>query len=189
MPEPERTALYRHFDANGDLLYIGISKDPEGRWMAHRGNREPWIHQAVRRIDEWYNSRPEALAAETKAIRAERPPFNGTHNHDDAPFDPASWSAITDQAKVPAIAGLIRAEIASERWSPGQRLPSLRTMGEAVGAHMRIVSQASVLLQQEGLLDFRPGLGLFVARQPVVRHRGQRPKLPHDFFYKLGFPG
>jgi predicted GIY-YIG superfamily endonuclease len=189
MSEAERTALYRHFDANGDLLYIGISKDPEGRWMAHRGNQEPWIHKAVRRVDEWYDSRSEALGAEAKAIRAERPPFNGTHNHDDAPFDPAAWPAITDQPKVPAIAALIRAEITSGRWSPGQRLPTLRAMGDAVGAHMRIVSQASVLLQREGLLDFQPGLGLFVARQSAVRPWGQRPKLPHDFFCKLGFPG
>jgi hypothetical protein len=185
MPESaEPTALYRHFDANGDLLYIGISKDPEGRWMAHRGNREPWIHQAARRTDEWYNSRPEALTAEAKAIRAERPPFNGAHNYADASFDPATWPAIAGQAKVPAIADLMRDEITSGRWTSGQRIPSLRTMGEAAGVSMRLVSQASVILQGEGLLDFQPGRGLFVA-QP----RKAFPKLPHDWFRQFGFPG
>lgn len=180
----ERTALYRHFDANGNLLYIGISKDPDGRWMAHRGNREPWVHQAARRTDEWHNSRPEALAAEAKAIRAERPPFNGTHNYDDAPFNPASWTKVAAGLKAAAIAELMRSEILAGRWTHGQRIPSLRTLGAAAGASNSIVSKASAILQNEGLLDFQAGRGLFVARR-----QRPRPKLPHDYFWRLGFPG
>lgn len=185
MPEsPERTAVYRHFNANGDVLYIGASKDPEGRWVAHRGNQEPWIHQAVRRVDEWHGSRAEALIAEAAAIRAERPPFNGTHNYDDAPFDPTSWPKATPGRKVASIAELMRSEILNGRWAHGQRIPSLRTLGGACGASSVVVSKASAILQGERLLCFQPGRGLFVTRP--TKHRA---KLPHDYFRKFGFPG
>jgi DNA-binding GntR family transcriptional regulator len=75
-------------------------------------------------------------------------------------------------------------EITTGRWAHGQRIPSLRTLGAAASASSRIVSQASVLLQREGLLDFQPGRGLF-----VIRPRWPGPKLPHDWFRQLGFPG
>ncbi len=91
---------------------------------------------------------------------------------------------VTAWPKVPAIAELMRAEITAGRWALGQRIPSLRTLGAAVGASSRIVSQASVLLQGEGLLDFQPGRGVFVARP-----HWSGPKLPHDWFRQFGFPG
>lgn len=186
MSVTERTALYRYFDANGDLLYIGISNDPDFRWKAHlyESRRGDWPKEAVRRTVEWHDSRPLALAAEEGAIKAERPRYNEKHNYDDAPFDPASWSKATPRRKVEAIAELMRSEILDGRWTHGQRIPSLRTLGEAVGASMRIVSQASVLLQSEGLLDFQPGRGLFVIRPPA-----RRVKLPHNWFQQFGFPG
>lgn len=185
MPEtPERTALYRYFDANDKLLYIGISIDPDSRLRAHRDNHEPWVPAVASRTVEWLDSRPLALKAEEDAIKAERPRYNEKHNYDDAPFDPASWPKVADFHKVPGIAELMRTEITSGRWAPGQRIPSLRTLGEAAGASIRIVSKASTQLQNEGLLDFQPGRGVFVARP-----QGSRPKLPHNFFWELGFPG
>jgi len=185
MPETsERTALYRYFDGAGDLLYVGISIDPDGRLKAHRDNHEPWIPMAARRTVEWLASRPLALKAEEAAIKAERPRYNEKHNYNDAPFDPSIWPKVTARPKVPAIAELMRTEITAGRWAHGQRIPPLRTLGAAVGASSRIVSQASVILQEEGLLDFRPGHGLF-----VTRPRWSGPKLPHDWFRQFGFPG
>lgn len=187
MPDsPERTALYRYFDADGELLYIGISNDPDFRWKAHLygSGRNAWPKQAARRTIEWCDARAEALKAEEAAIKAERPLYNEKHNYDDAPFDAASWPTIATRLKVPAIADLMRAEITSGRWGEGQRIPSLRTLGESVGASMVAVSKASALLQQEGLLDFQAGRGLFVRRPPKTF-----PKIPHDWFHQFGFPG
>lgn len=185
MPVPaERTALYRYFNADGDLLYIGISIDPDGRLKAHRDNHEPWVSEAARRSVEWHDTRADALKAEEEAIKAERPRFNGKHNYNDAPFDPAAWPRVTGRHKVPVIVDLMRSEIASGRWACGQRIPSLRTLGQAAGASIRIVSRASVQLQADGLLDFRPGHGLFVTGPATIR-----PKLPHDWFRQFGFPG
>jgi hypothetical protein len=182
----ERTALYRYFDASGALLYVGISNDPDFRAKAHLYESRPgdWPKRAVRRTDEWHESRADALTAEEQAIRAEQPLFNEKHNYDDAPFDPDSWPEVTTWPRVPEVAVLMRAEISSGRWGVGQRIPSLRTLGEAAGVSMRIASKASVVLQGEGLLDFQPGRGLFVTRPQRVR-----PKLPHDWPCSVGFPG
>src|ERR1051325_1688955 len=68
-------ALYRHFDADGKLLYIGISDDPERRLRKHKGSSS-WAPKIVRMTVEWLNSRTEALAAEKAAILLEMPEFN-----------------------------------------------------------------------------------------------------------------
>ena len=71
----ERTALYRHFDADGRLLYVGISNDPDVRFKLH-AYTAGWYPYAARRTDEWYERRADALAAESAAIAGERPLFN-----------------------------------------------------------------------------------------------------------------
>lgn len=74
MPDsPERTALYRYFDANEGLLYIGISIDPDGRLKVHRDNHAPWVNEVSRRAVEWHGSRPLALKAEAEAIKGAMP--------------------------------------------------------------------------------------------------------------------
>ncbi|WP_331736953.1 GntR family transcriptional regulator (plasmid) [Streptomyces canus] len=183
---PEHTALYRYFDSDGELLYIGVSSDPDIRWKAHLYESRPggWPKRAVRRTVEWHDSRPEALKAEEAAIKAERPRHNGTHNYDEARFDPARWPRLSPGRRVAAVAELMRSEILDGRWAHGQRIPSLSVLGAAARVSARLVSQASVKLQGEGLLDFQPGRGLFVTHPPM-----QRSKLPHDWFYQFGFPG
>lgn len=70
-----KTALYRHFDAGGQLLYVGISNDALRRLCQHK-DRSSWYEQ-IRRVDvEWLPSREEALAAEAIAIAKEAPAFN-----------------------------------------------------------------------------------------------------------------
>ncbi|WP_199546378.1 GntR family transcriptional regulator [Streptomyces sp. N35] len=159
-------ALYRYFDASDRLLYIGVTNDPDYRWNAHRWGprRHSWCVDVARRSLEWYVSRPLALAAEKTAIKAERPRYNETYNYDEAPFDPGTWPTVSRPEKVRKIADLIRHEILRGHWTSGQLIPSLRSLGTAVGASSRTISQAAVLLQDEGILELRPGRGLFVSR-------------------------
>lgn len=72
---PGPTALYRLFDARGDLLYVGIAADPEGRWKQHKRTK-PWASMVAKRDDMWFKTRSAAEAAEILAIRAERPRYN-----------------------------------------------------------------------------------------------------------------
>lgn len=77
-PERGRTALYRHFDSDGRLLYIGIASDPETRRKQHQRNSR-WARLSDDMAVEWFTTRGEAEAAERAAIASERPIFNTTH--------------------------------------------------------------------------------------------------------------
>jgi predicted GIY-YIG superfamily endonuclease len=74
-----RTALYRHRDKNGTLLYVGISLSVPKRLAEHM-RRSPWAEEITRVDIAWYPSRHEAEAAERHAIRTEAPRWNIAHN-------------------------------------------------------------------------------------------------------------
>lgn len=79
MTTQEATALYRFFDRPGNLLYVGVTRDPAMRLAQHGAAKGWW--QAVADIKiAWYDSRHEALDAERAAIKAERPVHNVVHN-------------------------------------------------------------------------------------------------------------
>lgn len=69
------TALYRHFDDEGALLYVGVSLHPIARMEQH-GDAAGWFQFITRVEIEWHASRDAALAAEAQAITGERPLFN-----------------------------------------------------------------------------------------------------------------
>jgi predicted GIY-YIG superfamily endonuclease len=71
-PNDEPTALYRLYDANDALLYLGISWNPDFRLEGHQNDKH-WSHLVARRTVEWYPSRPAALAAEATATAVEKP--------------------------------------------------------------------------------------------------------------------
>lgn len=72
---PGRTALYRLYDTDGALLYIGIACDLEARWSGHASTKAWWENVASRTV-EWHDERELAEVAETAAIAAERPHYN-----------------------------------------------------------------------------------------------------------------
>jgi predicted GIY-YIG superfamily endonuclease len=96
MPESERrrrleakpTYVYRWHAYNivrpdegfDETLYIGISTDPDERYLQHLEryafDDSAWPWWAERRSDELFPDRPSALAAEAEAIRTEHPRFN-----------------------------------------------------------------------------------------------------------------
>lgn len=69
------TALYRHFDARGALLYVGISLSPTYRLQQH-GRTAHWSDDIARVTIEWFPSRALALEAERAAISREDPRHN-----------------------------------------------------------------------------------------------------------------
>lgn len=73
-----RTALYRHYDTNNELLYVGVSLSAITRLGQHK--REQWWFERIARIDiEWYDTKSEALDAERHAIIHGRPLYNIVH--------------------------------------------------------------------------------------------------------------
>lgn len=78
-PEPKPTALYRYWDDQDNLLYIGITNSYRHRERSHiKGSS--WSDFVARSAVERHPSRPEAEAAEIAAIQSERPLFNTKHN-------------------------------------------------------------------------------------------------------------
>lgn len=71
----QRTALYRFYDADERLLYVGITNDPWRRWRQHV-QEKAWYPQVKHQAVTWYDSRITAEMAERVAIRHERPCFN-----------------------------------------------------------------------------------------------------------------
>lgn len=67
-----RTALYRHFDASGALLYVGISNQL-GRRTDHHLKSSPWADQIASIAIEWHETRDAAELAERSAISYQKP--------------------------------------------------------------------------------------------------------------------
>lgn len=68
-------ALYRHWNAFGRLLYVGISLNAVARLVGHR-QTAPWFGEIVEVTVDHYPSREEARAAEVRAIKTEKPAYN-----------------------------------------------------------------------------------------------------------------
>lgn len=73
------TSLYRYYDSNGALIYVGITKQGMGRNLQHNGNAEWWQYVARQEV-EHLPDRASALAAEKALIQQHEPPFNRQHN-------------------------------------------------------------------------------------------------------------
>lgn len=71
----EKTALYRHFDAAGALLYVGISVSAASRLEQHMRGSE-WAAEITAVRIEYLPTREAALSAERAAIIAEVPAWN-----------------------------------------------------------------------------------------------------------------
>lgn len=93
MRNPPPSFLYRHFDEEGRLLYVGISLCSISRQAQHRA-LSPWFYE-VRCIKiEAFKSRAEAAAAEAIAILEEKPLHNRALNTDVPALRPLNLSEI-----------------------------------------------------------------------------------------------
>jgi len=74
--------------------------------------------------------------------------------------------SIDTSARTPIwrqLAEQIREAIARGRLEPGERLPSVRELSRLVVVNPNTVARVYGDLEREGVLDTRPGLGVFVA--------------------------
>ena len=82
-----QTALYRHFDAEGRLLYVGVAANPLRRLAQHE-KHAAWFGAVAEIKIEWFASRPKALRAELSAIGKEQPLHNVVHQVPQAAAQP-----------------------------------------------------------------------------------------------------
>jgi DNA-binding GntR family transcriptional regulator len=167
MPEsPERTALYRFFDATGQLLYVGVSGNTETRWRQHAESK-PWWSDVADKTTEWLDSRAEALDAERTAIRTERP----LHNHQNKPSSIIGEITPWGPGGVPGgtwspyefIAHELKGFIQSGSMRSGDKFPTVRTLIEVYGVASLTIQRALNLLKAQGFAVGRPGFGVVAA--------------------------
>ncbi|WP_028955902.1 GIY-YIG nuclease family protein [Sulfitobacter sp. 20_GPM-1509m] len=130
-----KTALYRHFDADGVLLYVGISNTVFSRLNSHM-NQASWAEYISRIELQWFDDRDAALRAEADAITSERP----VHNKMMASTD--SGAAITDLINLwPTRLDLARdvgaSNVAVHRWAERNRIPAEWLQSVLDAAHKR----------------------------------------------------
>lgn len=77
---PGAAFVYRAYDEDGDLLYVGLADHVMHRLGGHRDKRAEWLEFAVRIEWEMYGSREDAAWVERRTIIDEQPDFNVTHN-------------------------------------------------------------------------------------------------------------
>lgn len=69
-----RTCVYRAYSESGELLYVGLSMNLEGRLSKHRSSA--WWPEVGEITVEWFDGREPAKAAERRAITEESPRYN-----------------------------------------------------------------------------------------------------------------
>lgn len=72
---PSECAVYRFFDRQGALLYVGIAWNPGRRWERHK-RESVWFKDARSATVTVYRTEREALTVERFAIRDEKPLHN-----------------------------------------------------------------------------------------------------------------
>lgn len=83
-----RTALYRHWNAEGTLLYIGQAYDGLNRFTKHLRDSQKWSLDVALSTTEYFDNKALAIKAEGIAIKAEKPKFNIMLNNDRLIPDP-----------------------------------------------------------------------------------------------------
>lgn len=78
MSDNEQTTLYRAYNSDGVLLYVGIARNWGRRWEQH-SERSTFFLATTRLELEHFPTRDAALAAERAAIKTERPIHNVKH--------------------------------------------------------------------------------------------------------------
>lgn len=105
----DRTALYRLYDAEGHLLYVGITRRLGIRFSEHaRTHAATWWPLVEKRAVEWFDTRYAAAQAEVNAIRTENPLHNVLHTPKNrvplgSPRDGRSNRKISEQRGLPLL--------------------------------------------------------------------------------------
>lgn len=105
-----RTYVYRIFDTDGQLIYVGATANPESRILAHK-HTSWWYPQLGRIKIKVYPTRTAATDAEKAAIRTEFPRWNVNLRHWKKT---AGWTVENYQDYVIAL------EHFAELWTPAR---------------------------------------------------------------------
>ncbi|MDX2997984.1 GIY-YIG nuclease family protein [Streptomyces scabiei] len=173
-PNDERTALYRLYDANDVLLYLGISWNPDFRWEQHQNDKH-WAHQVARRTVEWHPTRSAALAEEESATAVEKPLHDSSwHRTNDG--DKPTWFNPDGQQAV--VNGLTQ-EIEQGRHWIGEVLMS-GAVAKRFDVSRSTAANAMADLHEHGLLKYQHFGRFAVLKGPTKEEFDKRFEVPRE---------
>ena len=70
-----KTHLYRHFNSNNELLYVGISLSAFNRLSQHKESSK-WFEEISNVTIQSFDNREDALKSERIAVQEENPKYN-----------------------------------------------------------------------------------------------------------------
>lgn len=178
----EPTAVYRLYDASGDLLYVGISKHPEKRFIEHEQIKF-WWHQVARKTIDWYPSRPEAVAVEDTAILTENPRHDRTWRMSGSVARKHGIRRVVEHDQEAArVVDQLRQAIESGQYEVGDRLPGYRGIGELFGVSKTTACRVVTALVDDGLvlnLSRAAGYPVTVVRRSPTGKPARREEFLH----------
>lgn len=140
------TTLYRFFDKDDVLLYVGVTQQAWWRWQTHRASTNWWTSTHHVTL-EHFEYREQALAAEKHAIKTERPVFNRMHRSGDVVITEVDRCYTADE-----IAEAFRASHIKGKVRRGALLPTIAEMAEQFRTSRQAVKKAMQILRSEGLI-------------------------------------
>lgn len=150
--------LYRLFNADGDLLYIGITTNPGVRFAEHRLTKSWWGDVATTTL-EHFPSRAELEQAEAQAIAREAPKRNMVRY--------SARSRIGDPPSGNDLPRFTR----EERIATGKRYANCRA---AVKEDLRVLKLMARAAHREGVPETKIAKDLGVDRMTVRKWLGKR---------------
>ncbi|GAA2803283.1 DUF6907 domain-containing protein [Streptomyces showdoensis] len=183
----ERTALYRLYDAEDRLLYIGITKNLEQRWTGHKysATSSKWWPSVSRKVIEWHPTLEAADAAETAAIVQERPAYNRAKQ----PYDnPVRGPRISDEIRTlhphldphsERAIRILQAEIQSGVIKPGSPMPTRNQLHERFGLSANTCGEMLQKMAARGLVHQNGRAGRYYCSRPgddALHPPRQKPK-------------
>ena len=162
-----RTALYRFFDRDDALLYIGITVNPKARDYQHAA-KSPWWPQAARKEVCWYPTWVEADAAEGTAIRSEQPRYNIAGNRTPAARPPSPPSRPRLE---PDVARRLRVTADTARRARAELLEAMVEATQGGATNLDIAKEIDFFYNPDYI-------GKLLAKKVGKRPPGRRPGRP-----------
>jgi predicted GIY-YIG superfamily endonuclease len=124
--------VYRQFDADGKLLYVGTTSNVKKRMIEHGAS--PWMSRVHRFTVEEFPDREKALYAEKLAVMNERPECNTVWRPNLAEDGEAMTVAQrkAKERKAKRDAGLVPVEI----WVPASKVAAIKAIAAQMVAEL-----------------------------------------------------
>jgi predicted GIY-YIG superfamily endonuclease len=144
---PGRTALYRLYDADDELLYVGITWNPKSRWESH-ATYKSWWHKVARKTVEWHEDRRTAIAAEARITAAEKPRYDDSARRSQG----TPRRNAPDHEGIQKVAEALTSRIKEDVYPPGTRL-STGPVAQEYEVARTTASSAMHSLTKQGFLE------------------------------------